>query len=125
MQYGQQAMRKSYRLVQARGFLLYKFTRILVFFINIIRKVMQCIVILSFQPKSHDKRLQKSNKHLSGFLTEVSDELQANIDKMSTCLQKWNGEEWSRGPFLEVTVKMNKQLISIEDVLKEKCSVLT
>ena len=81
-------------------------------------------MVLSFQPKSHDERLQKSNKHLSGFLNEVSDELQANIDKMSTCLQKWNGEEWSRGPFLEVTVKMNKQLISIEDVLKEKCSVL-
>ena len=64
------------------------------------------------------KRLQKSNRYLSGFLSDVSSQLLQLIEQMADCLAKWSGEEWSRGPFLEVTVKMNNQLGSIEDILK-------
>ena len=76
------------------------------------------------------KRLQKSNRYLSSFLNDVSSQLTQQVNQMTDCLAKWNGEEWSRGPFLELTVKMNNQLGSLEDILKSpeftfKCPLLT
>ena len=55
--------------------------------------------------KKHGELVRPHNKHLAVFLTNFATKLQQQCNEMQECLNEWNGEEWSRGYFLEKAIR--------------------
>jgi len=54
----------------------------------------------------HGDVIKPHNKHLATFLTNFAGKIKQQCHEMQECLNEWNGEEWSRGYFLEKAIRI-------------------